>query len=59
MAGVVYSTMVSLDGYIAGPTGDIGLSVPEDALHRHFNDMMEQTSKELSGRRMYEARFKS
>ena len=55
MARIVYSMMVSLDGYIAGPDGDIGLPVPEEALHRHFNDMMEQTSMELCGRRMYEA----
>ena len=25
MARIVYSMMVSLDGYIAGPDGDIGL----------------------------------
>jgi dihydrofolate reductase len=55
MARIVYSMMVSLDGYIAGPGGDIGLPVPEGELHRHFNDMMEQTSMELCGRRMYEA----
>ena len=54
MARIVYSMMVSLDGYIAGPTGDIGLPVPEADLHQHFNDMMEQTSMELCGRRMYE-----
>lgn len=46
--------MVSLDGYIAGPDGGIGLPVPEADLHQHFNDMMEQTSMELCGRRMYE-----
>lgn len=55
MARIVYSMMVSLDGYIEGPNGDIGLPVPEEALHQHFNDMMEQTSMELCGRRMYEA----
>ncbi|MEQ1521120.1 MAG: dihydrofolate reductase family protein [Aestuariivirga sp.] len=54
MARIVYSMMVSLDGYIAGPDGDIGLPVPEEALHRHFNEMMEQISMELCGRRMYE-----
>jgi dihydrofolate reductase len=54
MARIVYSMMVSLDGYVAGPDGDIGLPVPEGELHRHFNDMMEQTSMELCGRRMYE-----
>ncbi len=54
MARIVYSMMVSLDGYIAGPDGNIGLPVPEADLHQHFNDMMEQTSMELCGRRMYE-----
>ena len=55
MARIVYDMMVSLDGYIAGPDGDIGLPVPEGALHRHFNDVMRQTSIALCGRRMYEA----
>lgn len=55
MARIVYSMMVSLDGYIAGRNGDIGLPVPDEALHQHFNAMMEQTSMELCGRRMYEA----
>ena len=47
MARIVYSMMVSLDGYIAEPDGDIGLPVPEADLHRHFDEMMEQTSMEL------------
>ncbi|TJX04390.1 MAG: dihydrofolate reductase [Mesorhizobium sp.] len=47
--------LMSLDGYIAGPDGDIALPVPEGELHRHFNDMMRQTSIALCGRRMYEA----
>jgi dihydrofolate reductase len=55
MARIVYSMMVSLDGYIEGPDGEIGLPVPEADLHRHFNGIMEQTSIELCGRRMYEA----
>ncbi len=46
--------MTSLDGYIAGPDGEISLPVPEGDLHRHFNDIMKQTSIELCGRRMYE-----
>ncbi|RWK54825.1 dihydrofolate reductase family protein [Mesorhizobium sp.] len=47
--------LMSLDGYIAGPDGDIALPVPEGELHRHFDDMMRQTSIALCGRRMYEA----
>ncbi|SIT59921.1 conserved hypothetical protein [Mesorhizobium prunaredense] len=55
MARIVYAMLMSLDGYIAGPDGDIALPVPEGELHRHFNDMMRQTSIALCGRRMYEA----
>jgi dihydrofolate reductase len=54
MAKIVYSMLTSLDGYIAGPDGDIGLPVPETELHQHFNDMMRQASAVLAGRRMYE-----
>ena len=54
MARIVYEMMTSLDGYIEGPDGNIGLPVPEGELHRHFNDMMKQTSIALCGRRMYE-----
>jgi dihydrofolate reductase len=54
VARIVYSMMMSLDGYIAGPDGDIALPVPEEELHRHFNEMMKQTSIELCGCRMYE-----
>lgn len=55
MARIVYAMLMSLDGYIAGPDGDIALPVPEGELHRHFNDMMRQTSIALCGRRMYKA----
>ncbi|MER9302587.1 dihydrofolate reductase family protein [Mesorhizobium sp. M0293] len=54
MARIVYSMLTSLDGYIAGPDGEIGLPVPETGLHQHFNEMMKQTSVVLAGRRMYE-----
>ncbi|SJM27817.1 dihydrofolate reductase family protein [Mesorhizobium delmotii] len=54
MARIVYAMLMSLDGYIAGPDGDIALPVPEGELHRHFSDMMRQTSIALCGRRMYE-----
>lgn len=55
MAGrISYAFMVSVDGYIAGARGDdIGLPVPEEALHRHFNQMQERTALSLYGRNMY------
>ncbi len=55
MATIIYAMLTSLDGYIAGPSGDIDLPVPEEELHRHFNDEMRRTSIALCGRRMYEA----
>jgi dihydrofolate reductase len=54
MASIVYAMLTSLDGYIAGPSGGIDLPVPEEELHRHFNDEMRRTSIALCGRRMYE-----
>jgi dihydrofolate reductase len=54
MGKVVYSMLMSLDGYIARPDGEIGLPVPEDALHEHFNEAMRRTAVSLNGRRMYE-----
>ena len=55
MAGhIVYGLAVSVDGYIANAQGDIGLPVPEEALHRHFNEMQERTALNLYGRNMYQ-----
>ncbi|MDX8481408.1 dihydrofolate reductase family protein [Mesorhizobium sp. VK24D] len=54
MATIVYAMLTSLDGYIAGPSGDIDLPVPEEELHQHFNDEMRRTLIALCGRRMYE-----
>jgi dihydrofolate reductase len=56
MAGhIVYAFMVSVDGYISSPQGGgIGLPLPEEALHRHFNEMQKRMSLSLYGRNMYE-----
>ena len=56
MAGqIVYAFAVSVDGYIASAQGpDIGLPVPEEALHRHFNEVQKRTALSLYGRTMYE-----
>jgi len=55
MAGhIFYGFAVSVDGYIANAHGDIGLPVPEEALHRHFNEMQQQTALNLYGRNMYQ-----
>lgn len=52
---LVYALIVSVDGYISSAQGgEIGFPVPEDALHRHFNEMQKQTVLNLYGRQMYE-----
>ena len=52
---IVYGFLVSVDGYIASAQGpDIGLPVPEEALHRHFNEMQKRVALNLYGRNMYE-----
>jgi dihydrofolate reductase len=54
MAKLIYAMMMSLDGYIAGPENGHSLLVPNDDLHRHFNEWMKRVSVTLYGRRMYE-----
>jgi dihydrofolate reductase len=45
---------VSLDGYIEAPGHDIGWTIPDEELHRHFNDQERQIGTHLFGRKMYE-----
>ncbi len=54
MRKLVYSTSLSLDGYIDSAAGDPGWVVPDEELHRHFNDIERETDTLLYGRRMYE-----
>jgi dihydrofolate reductase len=55
MGHIFYGLAVSVDGYIASAQrGDIGLPVPEEALHRHFNEMQARIALSLYGRNMYE-----
>ena len=37
MRKVIYSMGVSLDGFIAGPDGEIDWSAPDEELHRFHN----------------------
>src|SRR6266516_2937031 len=46
---------VSLDGFIAGPDGDIGLLAPDEELHRFYNEQARETGVHLYGRRLHEA----
>ena len=54
MRKVIYSMSVSLDGFIAGPGGEIDWSVPDEELHRFHNDRVREQSAQLLGRRLYE-----
>jgi dihydrofolate reductase len=56
MRKIIYAHMVSLDGYIEGPNGDLGWSAPGEELHKHFNDLYIDgvIDTSLYGRRLYE-----
>jgi dihydrofolate reductase len=54
MGTLVYSMNVSLDGFAAGPEGDLDWSTPDEELHRYWNDVMRATKTALYGRRLYE-----
>jgi dihydrofolate reductase len=54
MAKLIYSMSVSLDGYIAGPNGEIDWSVPDDELHRFHNQQVGELAGHFLGRRLYE-----
>lgn len=54
MRNVIYSMTVSLDGFIAGPGGDIDWSVPSEELHRFHNEQVRELGAYFCGRRLYE-----
>jgi dihydrofolate reductase len=54
MRKVIYSMGVSLDGYIAGPDGEIDWSAPDEELHRFHNQQAREMGGHLCGRRLYE-----
>ena len=54
MRKVIYSLGVSLDGFIAGPNGEIDWSAPDEELHRFHNQQTREMGAHLCGRRLYE-----
>ena len=54
MRKLIYSMGVSLDGFIAGPDGEIDWSAPDEELHRFHNQQARETGAQLYGRRLYE-----
>lgn len=56
MRKIIYAQMVSLDGFVEGPDGELEWSAPGEELHRHFNDqyLTGAIDTSLYGRRLYE-----
>jgi dihydrofolate reductase len=54
MRKLIYSMGVSLDGFIAGPGGEIDWSAPDEELHRFHNRQARELGAHLCGRRLYE-----
>ncbi len=54
MGRLTYGMNVSVDGYIAGPNGEISWSDPDDELHQYWNDQVRDTAVALYGRKLYE-----
>ncbi len=51
---VIYSMTVSLDGFIAGPAGEIDWSAPDEELFRFLTEQTRELGVHLCGRRLYE-----
>jgi len=54
MGKLIYSMTVSLDGFIAGPDGEIDWSAPDEGLHRFHNRQVAELGAHFLGRRLYE-----
>jgi|SRR5436190_9522458 len=54
MGNVIFSMAVSLDGFIAGPSGDFDWAAPDEELHRFHNDKTRELGAHFCGRRLYE-----
>lgn len=54
MRKLVYSMIVSADGYVADASGGIGWHVVDEQLHEYFNERDANFDTAIYGRRMYE-----
>ena len=54
MATLIYSTIASLDGYVADENGDFSWAAPDEEVHAFVNDLERSVGTYLYGRRMYE-----
>ena len=54
MAKLIYSALMSLDGYIEDETGRFDWAEPDEEVHTFVNDLIRPLGMHLYGRRMYE-----
>jgi dihydrofolate reductase len=54
MAKLIYSAIMSLDGYTADEQGNFDWAAPDEEVHRFVNDLERPVGTYLYGRRMYE-----
>jgi dihydrofolate reductase len=54
MAKLIYSGIMSLDGYIADRDGNFDWSVPDEEVHTFVNERQRDVGTYLYGRRLYE-----
>jgi dihydrofolate reductase len=54
MARLIYSAIMSLDGYVADADGHIEWAAPDEEVHAFVNDLERPVGTYLHGRRMYE-----
>jgi dihydrofolate reductase len=55
MAKLIYSAIVSADGYIEDPDGSLDWGIPDEDLLGFINELERPARTYLYGRRMYEA----
>lgn len=53
MAQLIYSAIMSLDGYVADKDGTFGWAEPDGEVHAFINDLVRPVGTHLYGRRMY------
>ncbi|TQC45832.1 deaminase [Rhodococcus sp. WS4] len=54
MGTLIYSTIMSLDGYIADEDGNFDWAAPDEEVHTFVNELERPVGTYLFGRRMYE-----
>ena len=54
MGKLIYSAIMSLDGYIEDSAGTFDWAMPDEEVHQYINDLERAAGTYLYGRRMYE-----